>query len=164
MVLDVIEKRRSIRKFEIREVEEKKIKEILKAAMYSPSAMHLRPWEFFIVRDKGIKEKLSRTTPWCSFVKDAPVVIIIAAKPTKRWVEDCAIAAENIYLEATNQGLGTCFCQVMDENTEREEYVKNITKIPRDLRILCMMPIGYPAEKKEKHSENEFDESKVHYL
>ncbi len=173
-MLEVIKKRRSIRKFQKKEVEEEKIKEILKAVMYSPSGMHLRPWEFIVVRNQEIKNKLAKATPFCGFIKDAPLVLIIAARPKIShkilpylWIEDCAIVAEAIYLEATNQGLGTCFCQVLGGKTislkDSEEYVREVIGAPKDLRIVCMMPLGYPAEKKPEHTEKEFDEKKIHY-
>jgi nitroreductase len=169
-MLEAIKKRRSIRKFKKKEVEERKLKEILKAAMFSPSAMNKRPWEIIVVKEKTVKEKLAKATPWCGFVKDAPVVLVIAAKPgilSKFWVEDCSILAENVYLEATNQGLGTCFCQIMGGKTfslkDSEEYVREVIKAPKSVRILCLMPLGYPDEKKHPHTMKEFDEKKIHF-
>jgi nitroreductase len=169
-MIEAIRKRRSIRKFLSKPVEEQKVKEILKAAMYSPSAMHRRPWHFIVVRRQEIKDKLAKATPWCSFVKDAPVVIVVAAKPgllSRFWIEDCSIAAENIYLEATNQGLSTCFCQILGAKTawlkDSETYVKEVLDTPKSVRILCLMPLGYPAEKKPPHTEKEFDKEKLHY-
>jgi len=162
-MLEVIKKRRSIRKYQKKKVEEEKLNEILKAVMYSPSAMHRRPWEFIVVKDQELKNKLAKATPWCDFVKDAPIVLIIAAKESPQWIEDCSIAAEAIYLEAENQSLGTCFCQILDPKTHNEEYVRNLIDAPKDVRILCLMPIGYPDEKKPEHDEKEFDKEKIHY-
>ncbi|MEM5782118.1 MAG: nitroreductase family protein [Candidatus Aenigmatarchaeota archaeon] len=166
-MLEVFKKRRSIRKYLKKEVEEEKLEEILKAVMYSPSAMHKRPWEFIVVKNQELKNKLSKATPWSRFAKDAPVILVIASKNVPQWVEDCSIAAQSIYLEATNQGLGTCFIQILGAKTlllkDSEEYVKELIKAPKDIRILCLMPIGYPAEKKEEHTEKKFDKNKVHY-
>jgi nitroreductase len=168
-MLDAIKRRRSIRKFKPKEVEKEKLDEILRAAMSSPSAMNRRPWEFIVVKDKEMKNKLSRATPWCSFIKDAPVVLVIAGYGENSfwWIEDCSIATEAIYLEATNQGLGTCFCQVLGakskELKDSEEYVREALKTPKNVRILCFLPIGYPDELKEERDEKDFDESKVHY-
>jgi nitroreductase len=169
-MLDAIRKRRSIRKFLSKDVEQEKLDEVLAAAMYSPSAMHGRPWEFIVIRDKETKAKLSKATPWLGFAKDAPVLLVICAKESKLirdiWIEDCSIATENIYLEAFNQGLGTCFCQVMGAKNlllkDSEEIVRGLLGVPNNVRILCIMPIGYPNEKKEKHAEDEFDRKKVH--
>ena len=168
-MLEAIRKRRSIRKYKKKDIEAYKLKEILKAAMFSPSAMHRKPWEFIIVKDQEIKDKLSKATPWSDFVKDAPLVLIIAAREENSnwWMEDCSIAAEAIYLEATNQALGTCFCQIANSKSlvakDSEQYVREIIQAPKDLRILCLMPIGYPDEEKPKHSDEEFYEEKVHY-
>ena len=131
--------------------------------MYSPSAMHSRPWEFIVVKEQNLKNKLAEATPWCDFVKDASVVLVIAARESPQWIEDCSIAAEAIYIEATNQDLGTCFCQILDPKTHNEEYVRQLIKAPKDVRILCLMPLGYPAEVKSEHTEEEFEKSKIHY-
>jgi nitroreductase len=167
-MLKIIKKRRSIRKYQEKEVGEEKLNEILKAAMFSPSAAHRKPWEFVVVKDLQIKEKLSQATPYAGFAQDTPVVLVICADETKsiRWVEDCAIVVENIYLEATNQGLGTCCVQIRETKTPRggsgEEYVRKIIKAPENIRVLCLMPLGYPAEQKEEHSDLEFEEIKIH--
>ena len=168
-MLEAIKKRRSIRKFKKKEVETEKLEEILKAAMYSPSAMNRRPWEFIVIKNQEMKNKLSKATSWCSFVKDAPLVLVIASyeEDLYRWIEDCSIVTEAIYLEATNQGLGTCFCQVLGGKTvslkDSEEYVKELLGTTKNVRILCLMPIGYPDEHKEEHSEEEFEKRKIHY-
>jgi nitroreductase len=171
-MLEIIGKRRSIRKFLPKDVEQEKIDEILKAAMFSPSAMNSRPWEFIVVRDQELKNKISKATQWIGFVKDAPVLLVIAGKEGRilpsLWIEDCSIAAENVYLEAANQKLGTCFCQITGSKTltiagkDSEEYIRKVLDIPKGIRVLCVMPIGYPNEKKEEHKESEFDIKKVH--
>jgi nitroreductase len=165
-MLEAIKKRRSIRKFKKKDVEQEKLEEILRAAMYSPSAMHRRPWEFIVIRSQEMKDKISKATPSCDFVKNAPIVLIIAAKESPLWVENCSIAAEAVYLEAENQDLGTCFCQILGSKNnlkDGEDYIRETIKATKDIRILCIMPIGYPDEEKEEHNEKEFDKSKIRY-
>lgn len=163
-MLEVIKKRRSIRKYQKKEVEEEKLQEILKAAMCSPSAHGAKPWEFLVVKKSETKVKLSQVTPWAGFVKEAPVVLVIAAEGSRfNWIEDCAIAAENIYLEATNQGLGTCFIQIREGMDSAEAYVKKLLHIPNEIRVLCLMPLGYPAEEKKEHKEEEFEKNRLHF-
>lgn len=167
-MLDVIRKRRSVRRFLNKGIEEEKLREILKAAMFAPTAWNLRPWEFIIVRDNRLKEELSKATPYAGFAKDAPVVIVVIynAKKGKRFKEDCSICAENIYLEATNQGLGTCFIQIAEGTEsgvgEPEGFVKRLLGIPEDYRVQCLLPLGYPAEQLAPHKDEEFDQSKIH--
>ncbi len=167
-MLEVIKRRRSVRAYQDREVEAEKLREILKAAMFAPTAWGSRAWEFIVVRDQKTREALSEATPYASFVKEAPVAIVIAYDVTKgkRFKEDASIAAEHIHLEAVNQGLGSCFVQVADTEGPHgpgEPYVKQLLGIPEGYRVQCIMPIGYPAKDLPPHTDDEFDESKVHF-
>ncbi|MDP2930050.1 MAG: nitroreductase family protein [bacterium] len=167
-MLEIIKKRHSIREYLSKEVEDEKITEILKAAMFSPTAHHSRSWEFIVVKDKDLREKLSQATAWAGFAKTAPVVLVLCSKEDIYWIENASIAAENIYLEATNQGLGTCFIQVNHqmikvEGKDSEDYIKDLLGIPKSIRVLCLMPIGYPVKLSEEHDDTEFDIKKVHH-
>ena len=164
---EIFKKRRSVRQFKNKKVTEKQIKEILSAAMVAPSANHVNPWEFVVVRDKETLSRLSEIGMWQKFVADASVSIVISANPadTDKWVQDCSIATSHIYLEAANQGLGSCWANVMGnpmKENERERLVKQILNIPDIHRVLCIMAIGHPAKDVEEHSENEYREDKVH--
>jgi len=155
-MLKAIQKRRSVREYLNKEIEKEKIEEILKAAMTAPSAHNRRPWRFWLVRDKEKKEKLAQIQPWASFVAEAPVVLVIGSEEDKRWVENCAVVAALVYLEATNQGLGTCWVQVKGMRTEKGEEsegeVKKLLGIEENIRILCLMPLGYPSKVLPEHS------------
>jgi len=166
-VLEVIRKRRSIRSYLADDVEEEKLKGILKAAMFSPSSRGGRAWEFIVVRNKATKSALSEATPYAFFVKDAPAAIVVCydIDSGRRFKEDASICAEHIHLEAVNQGLGSCFVQVADaegSHGSAEEYVKGLLGVPDRCRVQCIMPIGYPAEELPEHSDSEFDEAKIH--
>lgn len=167
-MLEIIRKRRSVRSFLNKEVEEGKLNEILKAAMFSPTARGLRPWEFILVSGEEAKERLSRATPYASFAKDAPAVIVICYDTGKgrRFKEDCSICAENIWLEALNQGLGTCFIQIADgteaDEGNPEDFVRKVLGIPENFRVQCLLPIGYPERQSAPHKDEEFDKGKVH--
>ena len=99
-MIEAIRKRRSIREYLKREVEEEKLREILKAAMFAPTSWGTRAWEFIVVTDPVVRGRLSEATEHSYFVKDAPVVIVIAynAKVGRRFKEDSSIAAEHIHL------------------------------------------------------------------
>jgi nitroreductase len=170
MVLDVIKNRRSYRDFLAKQVKEEKINEVIKAAMMAPSANHQRLWEFIVVKDKKLRDRLANTKQWSYFVNKAPVVIVIVSKIddlNKYWIEDGCIAAQNIYLEAENQGLGTCFVQVYgskrDDGSDAEKYVQKLLNVPKDMGVLCLMPLGYPKKKLEMYDDSKLEEDKVHY-
>ncbi|MFA6918994.1 MAG: nitroreductase family protein [Patescibacteria group bacterium] len=163
-MINAIKKRRSIREYLSDAVSEDQIKEILMAAMYAPSANALYPWELVIVKDPGIKELLSKTTPWSTHASDASIVIAVVGheQESSDWVEDCSIVAEHIWLEATEQGLGSCWIQIRGNNNA-EKSVKEILNIPENLRVLCLMPIGVPVKAQPEHSEEKFEKTKIKY-
>ena len=74
-MLEIFRKRRSVRSYLEKAIEDDKITEILKAVMFSPTARGLRPWEFIIVKDSVHKKRLSQATPYASFAKYAPIII-----------------------------------------------------------------------------------------
>lgn len=169
-MLEIIRKRRSVRNYQKKEVDFEKLNEILKSAMFAPTAKNLRPWEFIVVKDEETKKQFSKATRYSSFAKDAPVVIVICYDITKgnRFKEDCSICAQNIYLETFNQGLGTCYIQIAEGTEgsvgEPEAFIKNLLNIPKSYRVLCLMPIGYPESYPPEYSEETlFDISKIHY-
>lgn len=166
-MLEIIRKRRSVRTFLARDVEKERLSEVLKAAMFAPTARNLRPCEFVVARDGETRERLSRATNYSAFAKNAPVVIAICYDTTKgkRFKEDCSLAAGHLYLEAVNQGLGTCFVQIADtegKEGDPEEFVRKTLSIPNHFRVQCLMPLGYPAAVPEPHKDEEFDEKKIH--
>jgi nitroreductase len=168
-MLDIIRNRRSVRAYIDKEIPAGVLDEILKAAMFAPTAKNNRPWEFVVITDVETKQALSGATPYAGFAKNAPVVIALCYDTAKgsRFHEDCAICAENIYLEATNQGIGACYIQIAEGTAadvgDPEPFVKQLLGIPGTIRVLCLMPLGYPARMSEPHKDQEFDRARIHY-
>lgn len=159
--------RTSIRKYQKRPVEEEKITMILKAAMASPSTANQQPWEFVVVENREVIRKLSECSPFASFVKDAPAVIVPCTRCREEvrlydWVNiDLSIACENILLEADELGLGAAWCGIAPLE-ERVRAVDEVLHLPARLHSFALIPIGYPAE--EKTQQDRFEESRIHYI
>jgi nitroreductase len=169
-MLSAIKKRRSFRSFKSDPVEEEKIEAILQATQMAPSANHKRPWQFWLVKNKIVLEKLSQATPWGSFIAQAPLAIVVCADESLsgHWLEDASIVGAYIYLEATNQGLGTCWVQNRDAKTaagkNSEDYIGELLGVPQGLRVIATFPIGYPIEIKEAHNKSDYQPDKVHVI
>lgn len=166
-MIEAIRKRRSVRAFLKKAVEEEKLKEILRSAMFAPTSWGTKAWEFIIVKEPDTKKMLSEATAHAHFVKDAPLVIVICYnnKVGRRFREDSSICAEHIHLEAVNQGLASCFVQVADAGDppgSAEPHIKELLGIPEGFRVQCMMPIGYAKRELKEHRDSEFDNSKIH--
>lgn len=161
-MIEAIKKRRAIRHYLEEKISDEKLNEIISAAMYAPSANALYPWDLVIIKDEKVKEKLSKATPWSSHIKNAQVVIAVIGheKESSDWVEDCSIVAEHIWLEATNQGFGSCWVQIRGNDNAQKE-VKELLEVPDDYRVLCLLPIGVPAKEEPEHTEEDFDRSKI---
>lgn len=163
-MIEAIKNRHSVRQYTDKKVSREQIEEILKAAMFAPSGNHRRPWEFVVVQDREVLQKLAATKQWAHFVARSSVTIVVVGdeKASHLWIEDCSIVAEHIWLQATALGLGCCWAHVRGSGGV-EDQVKNILGIPESLRVLCMMAIGYPAERPEPHAEGEYEISKIHW-
>ncbi len=139
--------RRSIRRYLDKPVEEEKILKCLYAATWAPSAHNSQHWSFIVVRELETRRKLAEIHRWGRFMAESPVVIVVLGNPLKSsfWREDLGAAVENMLLAAYALGLGTCWMGVAD--TPYEDEMKKILGIPENLRILCTVSMGYPAEK-----------------
>jgi len=148
-VREAIEKRRSIRAYEAKDIEPEKLARVLEAAHLAPSARNRQDWKFIIVKDPKIKEKLATIARNQKFIAEAPVVIVacgidcdyIMSCGQPAYTVDVSIAMSYITLQAVEEGLGTCWIGAF-----KEEEVKELLGIPKDVRIVGMLPLGYPLE------------------
>jgi len=170
MFLSLIQRRRSIRKYLEKPVEAEKIVALIEAALRAPSSRGFNPWEFVVVTDKGLLEKLSTAKPHgASFLKNAPLGIVVCADPEKCdvWVEDASIASMFIHLAAESIGLGSCWIQIRkrmhDQTTTAQAYIRNLLNIPKNLNVESIVAMGYPAEEKSPHRKEDLQYKKVHY-
>jgi len=150
-VLDVIQKRRSVRKYKEDPIPEKDLMRVLEAARLAPSGKNFQPWKFIIVKDKALKEKLAQASAGQFFMAEAPIIIVGCGFPDncyahmgrymKSWSVDVTIALEHLMLQAQEEGLGTCWIGSFEE-----EEVKAILNIPENVKVLALTPLGYPDE------------------
>ncbi len=170
MFIELLRKRRSIRQFQDKPVEQEKIDTLVEAMLRSPSSRGFNPWEFVVVTDPQTIGALSQSKPHgASFMKNAPLVIVVCADSTKSdvWIEDCSIATLIIHLEATDLGLGSCWVQIRrrehSEKMPSENYVKNLLGLRDEMAVLAMLAIGYGKEEKDGHPPSSLLYDKVGY-
>ena len=158
-VLDFICKRRSVRRFQKKPVPDEILEALMKAAMAAPSGNNVQPWEFVIVQDPPIREALSRVHPWVHMAAGAPVAIVVLGdKSSEWWQEDCAAATENLLLAAANLGLGAVWCGIKESQAPA---VRKILNVPANREVLCIVPLGYPAESPPPHTK--YRQDKIHW-
>ena len=138
---EVIEKRRSIRKYKNTPVPREKILKILEAARIAPSAGHRQPWHFIVVENKDTIKKLAKQE-WAA---GAPVMIVGLAdqEASPSWcINDLGVAFEHIILAATDLGLGTCWMG----QSNREDLVKSLLDIPDNYKVVALTTLGVSDE------------------
>ncbi|MEA4941617.1 MAG: nitroreductase family protein [Oscillibacter sp.] len=155
-MLKEIENRRSIRKYQIKDVEKEKLLVILESARLAPSGSNTQPWIFIIVKSVELKKKLAAVDHNQLWMINAPVFIVCVADikcridaeigldecspepELKQIIRDTAISMENLLLEAENQGLSTC-CTAWF----RQDEVRPILGIPKDKYVCGIITVGY---------------------
>lgn len=169
MFIELIRKRRSIRRFKEDQIEAQKIEILTEAALRAPSSRGANPWEFVFVTDRELLKKLSRAKPHGStFMANAQLGVVVCADPETSdvWVEDASIAAIFIQLAAESLDLGSCWIQIrkrMHSDTQRsEEYIAQLLNIPSRLKVASMIAIGYPAEIKRPHAREALQDAKIY--
>jgi nitroreductase len=154
-MLEAVRARRSIRRYQDRPVEPALVEQLQEAMLRAPSSRNLKPWRFVFVTDGALLQALAHAkTSFGEFVGDAPLAVAVCADASVSdcWIEDCSIAALTLQLAAVDLGLGSCWVQIRArQNTDgspAETHVRSILGLPDELSVLCLIPVGYPAEDK----------------
>lgn len=164
--LELVMKRRSIRKFLDQPVSEDLLRDLLRAAMAAPSACNAQPWEFVVVTQADMLEQLRGILPFGKMT--APAAIVVCGNPLKAknaagkvfWVQDCSAATENLLVAATGMGLGSVWIGV-HPIPGLGKRISNLLHLPAYVSPLCVVYVGFPGEEKEIHTK--YDENRVHW-
>jgi nitroreductase len=148
-LLSQIQKRYSVRSYQQKKVEQEKLLTVLEAARLAPSARNVQEWRFVVVEDQETRRKLMAAANNQAFVGEAPVVIACCATNADYVMRcgqlahpiDLAIAIDHMTLQAVEEGLGTCWI-----GSFYEDQVKNILDIPREVRVVELLTLGYPKD------------------
>lgn len=163
--MDAIFTRRSIRKYEDREVPAELETELLKAAMNAPSAGNEQPWHFIVIRDRKLMDAIPKFHPYSGALKTAPMAVLVCGdteleRYTGYWVQDCSAATENLLLAAHALGLGAVWLGVHPDS-ERVEGMRKLFGVPVHVVPFALVAVGWPAE--EKSRQDRYNSTRVHY-
>lgn len=159
---DAIIKRRSIRNYTDEKVSDEIIDRIVRAGMFAPSAGNQQAWEFVVVRNRQVLDKLSEVSPYATPLKKANIAILVLGNKTLKYPQyleqDLSAATQNILLQITEEGLGGVWLGVAPEK-DRMELVKNSLNLKEDSIPFAIVPFGYSAEKEKV--VDRYDSTKV---
>lgn len=196
-VFEAIKNRRSIRKYQPRDVSDETVRLLIDAARWAPSGHNIQFYGFIIIRNKETKEQIRqfaashwreanehrtleeikwsfrrvakeyqtdeaakrfKSGEWFDFITEAPVLIAVVGRPNS---PDACMATENLMLAAYAMGLGSISTTSATMKPENERTIARMLNVPENLKVIFIVPIGYPAEKPviEKRSLEEL----MHY-
>lgn len=169
--IDISKKRITVRQFSSKAVEDEKLKLILEAGRWAPTAVNYQPQRIMVL---DTPESLEKVKEFCTFNYDkkyvelakecedikqnknvyyygAPLVLLICYDNTACWKHpqngessgstDASIVATHMMLEAASIDLGTVWISYFDK-----QKAKSMLCLPEEWEPNCMLYIGYPAD------------------
>ena len=161
--IDLVTKRKSVRKYLDKPVERELIEKCLEAARLAPSACNSQPWSFIVIENRELKDQIVEETmtglySLNKFASGAPVLVIAIREKSKyaarlagtlRDVKysllDIGIACDHFTLQAAELGLGTCWIGWFNDRS-----MKKILKLPKSTQIDVVLTLGYPEDESLK--------------
>ena len=170
-LLDVMLKRRSVRKYRKDEIPNEKLNKILQAGLLAPTSRNRNPCSFLVVDNKEALEKLSESKESSSkFLKNANKAIVVVANSliSDTWIEDSSIALAFMHLMAAEQDIGSCWVQIhlrtAKNGESSEDYVREVLGIDDYFRIVGILALGVPFYEVKGYKIEDIDKERVHYL
>jgi nitroreductase len=165
--LNFIFSRRSVRKYQDKQVPQEMLEDLLQAAMAAPSAVAKDPWHFLVIRERGSLNRLAEVLPNAPMLRQAPAAIVVCGdierahdRQESFMLQDLSAAVENVLLAANALGLGTCWLGVHPRQ-ERMDGIRRLFKLPDEIIPVAGIAVGWPAEQPEMRTR--YNAARVHH-
>lgn len=140
--LEAIRRRRSVRRYTGDPIPREDLEKIVDAGRLAASGNNRQPWDFIVVTDRAMIDRLKVAAGW---MDQAGAIIAVVLDPSSRWwLEDGSAAVENMLIASTALGYGSCWLE--GYTLPHEEEFKALLGVPEGKRLLTLVPLGVPAE------------------
>lgn len=167
-MLDILRRRRSIRKYKDKKIEPDLVDQLKEAALRSPSSRGIGSWRFLFITDKAKLDELSRSKEHgSSFLKGAALGVVVCGSEDESdvWIEDCSIASIIMQLTGESIGLGSCWIQIRNRTHRNamasEDFVRTVLHLSDNMRVESIISFGYPDEDLPPVPEESLEYSKI---
>jgi len=153
-VIRAIRTRRTVRKFKQEPVPREKMEIILDAGRWAPSFNNSQPWKFIVIQDTATQRKLeeeARKSVYYRGITEAPATVVVCGDTLvdpEHWLEAGCLAHLNMALAAHILGLGVAWIDIA--HTKSEDPIRKVLEMPKSMRVISLMPVGFPDEKPEE--------------
>jgi len=169
---ELTRKRRSVRSYGDKHIDDKIISEIMKVALTAPTSFGHKPVEYVVVRDKDMIRKIGACKQMGgSQINGADAVIVVMVKTANKrqaefWIEDGAIASSYILLAAEQYGLGACWVHIRNRMGRRgtsDQEIRALLGVPDGYSVLNLVAIGEKGETKRAYTDADLHTENVHH-
>ncbi|HOW64157.1 MAG TPA: nitroreductase family protein [Candidatus Paceibacterota bacterium] len=163
--LKAIFTRRSVRRYRPDPIPDEIMQNLLRAAMSAPSAGNEQAWQFVVVTQRALLDRIPAIHPHAQMLTEAQAALLVCGDLQREehrgyWVQDCSAATENLLLAAHDQGLGAVWVGVYPRE-ERILPLRELFRLPETVIPFSLVPIGYPTE--AAMAEDRFNLERVHF-
>jgi nitroreductase len=164
----LISARRSTRKFTNQQLSADEVQRLLQAALLAPTSKNCKSYQFVAVEDKNVIKQLSVSKDSGSaFLERCALAVVVLGDKTVTdiWVEDAAIAATYMQLQAEDLNIGSCWCHIRNRLVgaeSSEQYVRDLLDIPNHFGVLCIIGFGYKNQEHHPHDLSNLLWEKIH--
>ncbi len=144
--LEAIRKRRSIRQYTGASIPRADLEQIVDAGRLAASGHNQQPWDFIVITRRDMIDRLKVAAGWMD--KAAAIIAVVMDSTSTFWLEDGAAAVENMLIATTALGYGACW--IGGDTMAREEEFKTLLGVPKERRLITLIPVGVPAESPTK--------------
>lgn len=139
--IEAIKTRRSCREFLADPVDRAVIEDLIDCARFAPSGRGEQPWEFVVITDQHLRERIAALTSYGKFIAQVPVCVAIFCRDTTYYLEDGAAATQNILLAANAHGLSSCW--VAGDKKPYAEEIRALLGVPEEFKLVSLLAVGY---------------------
>jgi len=165
-LLDLIKRRRTVRKFADEDVTDDQLRSLLEAAVSAPTRYDTQPWHFVVLRDKPLQKRLAEAMRVHAYIETAPVLLAVWGEPerTPTWLMDCSAAIENLLLAATALGLGGAWVGGPGSFgwDAAEAFLRWEIAAPPEVRLVSLVALGVPVQVPPPHGDERWDPRRLH--
>ena len=148
-VFDAVRTVLAVRSFEDRPVPPDVTRKIVEAGHLSASSMNKQPWHFIVVEDRATLQELGKLAKTGPYIAQAPLAMAIVIDDSKFAESDASRAAQSMMLTAWEEGVGSNWA-----GWYGLEEAGRLLGVPDDLKVLCIIPFGYPAQRAGRGKKN----------
>ncbi|HEY3323083.1 MAG TPA: nitroreductase family protein [Planctomycetota bacterium] len=143
--IEALKTRRSVRTYKSDPVPRKMLDEIVDCGRLAASARNVQPWEFVVVTDAAMRQKVAQATEANgAFISQAPACIVVFCDTTTYFLEDGSAATQNILVAARAMGLGSCW--IAGDKKPYADKVREILGVPPKMKLIALVALGYTNE------------------